>query len=85
VARRTGGAAGSADDSAAFIRSGLYKNVASVVSLVGTLVDGLPPGDQHDQAWTIAIDISGANVRSRVTGAANNNVTWDEERFVQVV
>lgn len=78
-ARRTGGSAGVAGDSAAYIRSACYKNIAGTVTLVGTVVDGLTAEDQA--GWDCSFAISGTDVFLQVTGATDNNVTWNFELF----
>lgn len=74
AARRTGGAAGADGDSAFYILTGAYKNVAGVLTGIGTpdLIAG------EDQAgWNVAFSSSGAFAIILVTGAANNNITWE--------
>jgi hypothetical protein len=75
VARRTGGAAGTADDGASYVRRGTYTTKTGTVTLMGAVeVIGT---DREDQAgWDATLDISTTNVRVRVTGAVDNNVTW---------
>ena len=72
---RTGGSAGTAGDSAGYIRRGVYKRIYGAAPvLVGAVQDGLTSEDQA--GWDCTFDISGNDVRVRVTGAANNNITW---------
>lgn len=74
VARRTGGAAGVAEDGAAYERVATVKNVAGTATLIGAVAT---PYTMEDQAgWDCTIDVTGATARVRVTGAINNNVTW---------
>lgn len=73
-ARRTGGTAGTADDGAGYIIEGTYKTAAGTVTLIGALTVVHVAEDQP--AWDATLTISGTNVLVRVTGAANNNVTW---------
>jgi hypothetical protein len=82
IARRTGGAAGTAEDAAAYIVTGVFKNVAGVATLVGTL-NVVFAEDQA--AWDGTMDATGADVRVRVTGAANNNVVWHVTTLLQNV
>jgi hypothetical protein len=73
TARRTGGAAGTAEDGAGYEILGTFKNVAGTATQIGAsnLVS------QEDQAlWTTTFSPSGANVNLQVTGATNNNVSW---------
>lgn len=74
-AYRTGGTSGSAGDSAGYIRRATYKNVAGTLSLVGSIQDGFTSEDQA--AWDVTFAISGQLLQIQVTGAANNNITWD--------
>lgn len=85
VGRRTGGAAGTAEDGIGVIVRGAYKMVGGAAT---ALTNGTPTTDfeTDDQAaWTATLDTSGATVRVRVTGAANNNVTWHATCFCQEV
>lgn len=72
VARRTGGAAGAADDSFGQIMTGVFRLTGGVAVLVGWN----QYAQHRDQIWTAVFDVTGATVRIRVTGAASNNVTW---------
>jgi hypothetical protein len=74
TARRTGGSAGTAEDSAGYVIRGTYKNVAGTATLVGTLDT---PYTAEDQAgWDATFTVTGATVLCRVTGATNTNITW---------
>jgi hypothetical protein len=73
LARRTGGTAGSAGDSAVFRRTFRIKNVAGTVTVQNQQSD-LTGRDQA--SWNIAFNVSGTNVLAQVTGATNNNITW---------
>lgn len=72
-ARRTGGAAGTAEDAAAYSIFACYKNAAGTATEVGeTLVSAL-----EDQAgWACSFSASSSNALLRVTGAVDNNVDW---------
>lgn len=81
LARRTGGTAGTAGDSAFYVLRCYAKCAAGVATIVGgpTVVDSY-----EDQAgWAATFDTTGASVRLRVTGAIDNNVTWHGTIFVQ--
>jgi hypothetical protein len=73
TARRTGGTSGSAGDSAGYSMTALVKNVGGTATVVGSpSIVAL-----EDQAgWDATVDASAGALRVRVTGAANNNVTW---------
>lgn len=73
-ARRTGGTLGTADDGAGYVIRGTYKTAAGVVTLIGALSLDYTAEDQI--LWDASLVISGTNVLVRVTGAANNNITW---------
>lgn len=85
VGRRTGGAAGTAEDGIGVIVRGAYKMVAGAATALtnGTPVTDFETDDQA--AWTATLDTTGATVRVRVTGAANNNITWHATCLVQEV
>jgi len=73
AAHRTGGSSGTLDDSGFYHLVGAYKNSAGVLSAVGTahLIHG---GDQA--GWTLSFTTVGTSAIVQVTGATNNNVTW---------
>lgn len=71
--RRTGGSAGTAGDTASYIITGTYKNIAGTVTLVGAL-DVIANEDQA--AWDGTMAVSGTNVIVTVAGDTNNNVDW---------
>lgn len=76
IGQRTGGSSGAAGDGAGYIRRGLYTRTGGgAPTLVGAVQDGYTAESQA--GWDCTLDISGNTVRVRVTGAANNNVTWN--------
>jgi len=84
VARRTGGSSGTADDGATYVRRGTYTTKSGTVTLMGSVQT--IGTDAEDQAgWDATLDISGTNVLVRVTGAANNDITWFADVSVQRV
>lgn len=74
VATRTGGTAGTAGDSAGYIRRALYKTTGGTTSLVGTIQDDFTQEDQV--GWDCTLIISTNDIQLQVTGAINNNITW---------
>jgi hypothetical protein len=74
TARRTGGSSGTAEDGAGYKITGTYKNVSGTATLIGALSAGYTAEDQA--AWDATLTPSSGNVLLKVTGAANNNVTW---------
>lgn len=84
VARRTGGSAGTAGDSASYIRKVSFRNVSGAVTILSGAVNVAT--DHEDQAgWDVTFDVSGTSVRCLCTGATNNNVNWDmQATIVQV-
>lgn len=79
-ARRTGGTAGTADDGAGYIRRCMVTTKAGTVT-INAVQDGFT---QEDQAgWDATLTVSGANVLVRVTGAVNNNISWDTTTFLE--
>lgn len=73
VARRTGGSSGTAEDGAAYVIYALYKNVAGTATEINetTAFTG-----ESQSGWDCSVSGSGGDALIRVTGAANNNVTW---------
>ena len=74
AARRTGGASGTASDSAGYTFVGTFKNASGTLTQVGTTTAVHTAEDQA--AWNATFDVSGTDIRIRVTGAANNDITW---------
>ena len=83
VARRTGGAAGTADDGAAYVVRAAYTTKAGTVTLLGLVNADYTAEDQvlFDATFTI----SGANVLLSVTGVAANNLVWHSTSIVSFV
>lgn len=81
TARRTGGSSGTADDGASYVRRGTYTTKSSTVTLMGS-VQTLGTDAEDQAGWDVTLSISSTNVLVRVTGAANNNVTWLAETSV---
>jgi hypothetical protein len=83
VARRTGGASGTAEDGAMYEVNGVWKNVAGTATSIGgsTTVIG-----ESQAGWDVTQVASAGNVLLKVTGASANNVTWhlSELRVFQV-
>ena len=77
VARRTGGASGTAEDGAAYTFETAYKNAAGVATEIpfggASNVVSL---NESQAAWDVTLSPTGATVRVRVTGAANNSISW---------
>ena len=73
VARRTGGSAGSANDGAGYRVEVVAKNSAGTAAVIG---DDVTAVGESQAGWDVTVDASGGTIRVRVTGAADNNVTW---------
>jgi len=73
VGRRTGGSSGANGDSAIYTRTARFKNVGGTVT-IQSLQSDFTSEDQI--LWNSTLDVSGTSARIRVTGAANNNITW---------
>lgn len=73
IGRRTGGTAGANGDAAIYVRTARVKNVAGTVSILNLQSDYT---SEDQLVWNGTIDVSGTAARVRVTGAANNNITW---------
>ena len=75
VARRTGGAAGTAGDGASYQRIGtFYRVAAGSATLIGAL--STPHTAESQGGWDCTLTASGTDVLVRVTGAVNNNLNW---------
>lgn len=74
VGRRTGGSSGAAGDAAHYIRTARLKNVAGTVTLHNLQSDYT---SEDQTGWNGTITVTGTNALVRVTGAANNNITWE--------
>lgn len=74
VARRTGGSSGTADDGAAYVVRAAYQTVSGTVTLIGSVSADFTAENQA--GWACTFDVSHPLVRLRVTGAADNNVSW---------
>lgn len=84
IARRTGGASGTAEDGASYVRRATYTTKSGAVTLMGSVQT--IGTDAEDQAgWDATFTISGANVLVRVTGASGNNVTWTSDTAIKSV
>lgn len=82
VARRTGGTAGTAGDSAWYQLMGAYKNVAGTLTGIGTpsLIGG-----EDQAAWDFYFTSSGDEIVLTVLGATNNDITWEGSAYTYVV
>ena len=74
VARRTGGAAGTAEDGAGYDMKAVYQNAAGTATIIGAAIKNV--WGENQAAWDINFVAASGTVRLEVTGAANNNVTW---------
>lgn len=82
IGRRTGGTAGANGDAAIYVRTARVKNVAGTVTILNLQSDYT---SEDQGAWNGTIDVSGTSARVRVTGAANNNITWTVNYKVSTV
>lgn len=74
VARRTGGAAGTAEDGAFYIRAATFKNVAGTATQIGATT---ALHTNEDQAgWDLTFAVAAGNALIQVTGAVDNNIVW---------
>lgn len=74
VGRRTGGSSGTAEDAAAYEITALYKNVAGTATAIGSPT--ITVIGESQAGWDVTLVVSSGDVQIRVTGAANNNVSW---------
>lgn len=82
VARRAGGASGSANDCASYEISGTFKDVSGVATILGSLNT---VANEDQAAWDATLTASGPNVLLTVTGASGNNVTWNAQTLINTV
>jgi hypothetical protein len=82
IARRTGGAGGSAGDSASYIRYGTFKRSSGGgATAVGSVTTDHTAEDNAN--LDVYINTNGNDVRVRVQGDTNNNYTWHVTTIVQ--
>lgn len=74
-ARRTGGSAGTAGDSAGYIKMATFNADAGTIQQIGTTQTIYEVESQP--AWNVDIVISGNDLELHVTGAVNNTIAWD--------
>lgn len=74
VARRTGGSSGSANDGAGYRVQFVAKNTSGTAALIGS--GTVTTLGESQAGWDVTLSASGATIRVRVTGAANNNISW---------
>lgn len=75
AARRTGGSAGTTGDSAGYIRKGVFKRVGTGNAAIVGAVTADHTGE-NQSGWDTVLAVSGTSVEARVTGAANNDISW---------
>lgn len=77
VARRTGGSSGTAEDGAAYRVEYLAKNASGTATVIGSVIAVI---GESQAGWDLTVSASSGNVLVRVTGAANNNISWRYSR-----
>lgn len=76
TARKTAGAGvGTVNDGNGYVRTATYANIAGVVTLSGAVQTSYT--GEGIAAFNVTLVISGTDVLIRVTGAANDDVTWN--------
>jgi hypothetical protein len=73
LGRRTGGSSGAAGDCGAYVLRAVAKNVAGTLTIVGQATTTI---GESQAGWDVAAVVSGTSLLVKVTGAANNNVSW---------
>ncbi len=74
LGRRTGGSAGAANDTAAYLLQGVVKNTGGVITITAPPIIIL----EDQAAWNVDFFNSvGTTVVIRVIGAVNNNINWE--------
>lgn len=74
VARRTGGSSGATNDGAGYRVEFVAKNTSGTAALIGA--GSVTVLGESQAGWDCTLSASGGTIRVRVTGAANNNITW---------
>lgn len=74
IAHRTSGAAGTANDSASYVRRATYKHTGGAPTLVGAIQDAYTAEDQA--GWDCTFTVSGDDVLLQFTGAVDNTIRW---------
>lgn len=74
VARRTGGVSGATNDGAGYRVEFVAKNTSGTAALIGA--GSVTALGESQAGWDVTLSASGRTILVRVTGAANNNVTW---------
>ncbi|GMU54434.1 MAG: hypothetical protein AMXMBFR33_35800 [Candidatus Xenobia bacterium] len=84
LARRTSGTAGTAEDAASYVLHSTWQTIGGVTTLVGAVT--VVHTGESQAGWAATMDSDGGgNIRVRVTGAANNNITWHATVLLQDV
>ena len=73
LARRTGGAAGAASDSAGYKLIGTFRNNAGTLTQVGATT--VVSSHEDQAAWNATLGVSGTSIIVQFSGALNNDVT----------
>ncbi len=81
-ARRTGGSSGTAEDGAMYRVEAVYKNISGTATSIGSVVTVI---GESQSGWDVTLSASSGTVLVRVTGAANNNITWRSDLEVDEV
>lgn len=75
VARRTGGASGTAGDGASYRVLGTFRRVsAGSATLIGTVTT--EHSAESQSGWDCTLTASGNDVLVRITGASGNSISW---------
>lgn len=73
TARRTGGSSGTAEDGAYYEVQFLATVTSGTAAIVSSTVTTVA---ESQAGWDVTVAASGSTVLVKVTGAANNNITW---------
>lgn len=65
---------GDFDEVASYAVHGTFKNDGGTLSLIGSVTADHTA--ESTSAWAATLDASGSDIRARVTGAADTNITW---------
>ena len=83
IARQTAGTAGTVGQGAAYARYYTIRRISGTTTLIGTTSN--PKGHESDVNWDCIFELSGTDVLLRVTGVADETITWHATIYKQTV
>ena len=80
LGRRTGGSAGSVGDCATYVVRARFKDISGTVTVHDLEQDFI---SEDQGGWDATLVVNGTNVEVKITGAANNDITWNTTTEIQ--